>query len=72
MRDELLNGGIFYTLQEAQILIERWRQEYNMARPRSSLGYRPPTPEAIAVMPRDPGFAMLRQDLWLDLTPRLT
>jgi hypothetical protein len=36
------------------------------------LGYRPPAPEAIQVMPRDPGYAMLRQDLWLDLTPRLT
>ena len=28
-RDELLNGEIFYTLKEAQILIERWRHHYN-------------------------------------------
>jgi putative transposase len=72
LRDELLNGEIFYTLREAQILIERWRQEYNTIRPHSALGYRPPAPEAIAVIPRDPGSAMLRQDLWADLAPTLT
>jgi transposase InsO family protein len=72
LRDKLLNGEIFYTLKEAQILIERWRQEYNTVRPHSALGYRPPAPEAIAVIPRDPGSAMLRQDLWADLTPTLT
>ena len=46
MRDELLNREIFYTLKEAQILIERWREEYNTIRPHSSLGYRPPAPQA--------------------------
>lgn len=46
MRDELLNREIFYTLPEAQILIERWRNEYNHFRPHSSLGYRPPAPQA--------------------------
>ena len=45
MRDELLNGEIFYTLAEAQILIEAWRRHYNTVRPHSSLGYRPPVPE---------------------------
>jgi len=45
LRDELLNGEIFYTLKEAQIIIEGWRQEYNTVRPHSSLGYRPPAPE---------------------------
>ena len=49
LRDELLNGEIFYTLKEAQILIERWRREYNMVRPHSALGYRPPAPEALRV-----------------------
>ena len=44
MRDELLNSEIFYTLTEAQVLIERWRKEYNTSRPHSSLGYRPPAP----------------------------
>jgi putative transposase len=47
-RDEHLNGEIFYTLQEAQVLIEYWRREYNTIRPHSSLGYRPPAPEAVA------------------------
>jgi len=72
LRDELLNREIFYTLKEAQILIERWRQEYNTIRPHSALGYRPPAPEAIRPLLRDPGSAKLRQDLWLDLNPILT
>lgn len=48
LRDELLNGEIFYTLKEAKVLIARWRNHYNTVRPHSSLGYRPPAPEAIA------------------------
>jgi transposase InsO family protein len=47
LRDELLNGEIFYSLREAQIVIEQWRQHYNTRRPHSSLGYRPPAPEVI-------------------------
>ena len=47
LRDELLNGEIFYTLREAQILIEEWRKLYNTKRPHSSLGYRPPAPESV-------------------------
>jgi transposase InsO family protein len=47
LRDELLDREIFYTLTEAKILIERWRQEYNTFRPHSALGYRPPAPEAL-------------------------
>ena len=66
LRDELLNGEIFYTLQEAQILIERWRQEYNTIRPHSALGYRPPAPAAIAVQPGDTGLALLRLGLTCD------
>lgn len=46
LRDECLNGEIFYSLKEAQILIEKWRMEYNTERPHSSLGYRPPAPAA--------------------------
>jgi len=45
LRDELLNGEIFYTLKEAQVLIEAWRRHYNTLRPHSSLDYRPPAPE---------------------------
>ena len=47
LRDELLNGEIFYTLREAQVIIESWRREYNTFRPHSSLGYRPPAPETV-------------------------
>ncbi|MGA9570798.1 MAG: IS3 family transposase [Candidatus Acidiferrales bacterium] len=46
LRDECLNGEIFYSLKEAQIVIEKWRVEYNMKRPHSALGYRPPAPAA--------------------------
>ena len=45
LRDELLNGEIFYSLAEAKVLIEAWRRHYNTIRPHSSLGYRPPAPE---------------------------
>jgi len=51
LRDELLNGEIFYTLKEAQVLIEQWRRHYNTIRPHSSLGYRPPAPETIKPLP---------------------
>jgi transposase InsO family protein len=46
LRDELLNGEIFYSLAEARVLIEAWRRNYNTVRPHSSLGYRPPALEA--------------------------
>ena len=46
LRDELLNGEIFYTLTEARVLIKAWRRHYNTVRPHSSLGYRPPAPGA--------------------------
>ena len=51
LRDELLNGEIFYTLQEAKILIEEWRRDYNEIRPHGSLGYRPPAPQARTLIP---------------------
>jgi putative transposase len=47
LRDECLNGEIFYSLKEAQVVIEQWRVQYNTVRPHSSLGYRPPAPQAI-------------------------
>jgi putative transposase len=49
LRDELLNGEIFYSLAEARVVIEGWRQHYNTVRPHSSLGYKPP---ALRVGPR--------------------
>jgi transposase InsO family protein len=45
LRDELLDGEIFYTLREAQIVIESWRRHYNAVRPHASLGYKPPAPK---------------------------
>ena len=54
LSDEVLDCEAFDTLREAQVLIERWRVVYNTVRPHSSLGYRPPAPEAIA--PGAPGF----------------
>ena len=55
LRDELLNGKIFYTLREAQVLVERWRQHYNRTWSHSSLGYRPPAPEARELGPSGSG-----------------
>ncbi len=46
LRDELLNGEIFYSLKEAKVVIAQWRKHYNTVRPHSSLGYRPPAPQA--------------------------
>ena len=64
LRDELLDGEIFYTLREAQIVIESWRRHYNTIRPHASLGYKPPAPQvfvpAFAAWPaalRHPGSA---------------
>jgi len=45
--DELLSGEIFYSLKEAQTIIEAWRRHYNAIRPHSALGYRPPAPEVV-------------------------
>ena len=59
LRDELLDREIFYSLTEAKVLIGMWREHYNQVRPHSSLGYRPPAPEAIAA---GPPSATLRGD----------
>lgn len=47
LRDELLDGEILYSLAEARIVIEEWRQHYNTERPHSALGYKPPAPAVI-------------------------
>ena len=61
LRDELLNGEIFYSLKEAKIVIEKWRKHYNTKRPHSALGYRPPAPVAYSLKPTplDPHPTML-------------
>jgi transposase InsO family protein len=71
LRDELLNGEIFTTLREAQVLIERWRRHYNTVRPHSSLGYRPPAPETILPPAFDLSYASLRPAQTLALERRL-
>jgi putative transposase len=61
LRDELLDREIFYSLREAEVLIERWRRHYNTARPHSALNYRPPAPEASLPRPVGPAYAALRR-----------
>ena len=51
LRDELLNGEVFYTLAEVRVLTELWRRHYNHHRPHSALGYRPPAPKAMLASP---------------------
>jgi transposase InsO family protein len=62
LQDELLKGEIFYTLREAQVVIEAWRRHYNTIRPHSALGYRPPAPETI--LPKRPVTAVAIDGLW--------
>ena len=62
LRDELLNGEIFYTLREAKVVIERWRVHYNTVRPHSSLNYRPPAPQTMKTMPIQPKFVLPTQN----------
>ncbi len=60
-KNELIEREIFYTLLEAKVWIERWRNHYNRVRPHSALGYRPPAPEAIAFDALAAGCATLRR-----------
>ena len=48
LRDELLNGEVFYSFKEATIIIEGWRIHYNTQRFHSALGYQPPALQTIA------------------------
>ena len=57
LRDELLAREIFYSLKEAQVLIEMWRKHYNTVRPHSSLGYRPPVPHTF--IPRSSQYSRI-------------
>ncbi|WP_373280354.1 IS3 family transposase [Novosphingobium naphthalenivorans] len=65
LRDELLNGEIFYSLEEVRCVTGWWREHYNRLRPHSSLGYRPPAPETVKMPAWPLGSATLR------LPPRL-
>lgn len=46
MRDELLNETLFTSLDHAREAIAVWADDYNIARPHSSLGYRTPVEHA--------------------------
>ena len=69
LRDQLLNGELFYTLKEAKTVLEQWRWHYNHERPHSSLGYKSPAPEAW--MPTGAGSATLRPHLLASKGPAL-
>ena len=51
LRDECLNGELFWNEEEAQVIVEDWRKQYNNERPHSALGYR--TPAEAAQSPED-------------------
>ena len=57
VKDELLNGEVFYSLRKAEVLIEAWRRHYNTNRPHSALGYRRPAPEVVLQHRPVPAFA---------------
>lgn len=58
LRDDVLNRELFYSVKEAEVIVEEWRLEYNNHRPHSSLGYM--TPAAYAASCNLPGSAALR------------
>jgi transposase InsO family protein len=59
MRDELLSGEVFYTLKEAQVLLEIWRRHYNTIKPHNSLAYKSPAPAAVlARAPQNPPVSL--------------
>lgn len=75
VRDELLNGELFYSLKEARIIIESWRRHYNGIRPHSSLGYQAPAPEvfvsSLAAWPSPPYGSAPTAPLDLAIRPTL-
>jgi putative transposase len=64
LRDELLDGEVFSSPREAQVVIESWRRHDNEVRPHASLGYRAPAPEVIL-----PAFATARPRPASPVTP---
>jgi len=72
LRDELLDGEIFYTLAEAKIIVESWRRHFNTVRPHGSLGYKPPAPEVFVPAITARAAAQNRPATPLALAPRPT
>ena len=72
LRDELLDGEIFYTLAEAKIVVESWRRHFNTVRPHGSLGYKPPAPEVFVPAMTARAAALSRPAKPTALAPRPT
>ena len=75
LRDDLVNGEIFYSLKEARIVIEQWRERYNAIRPRVSLRYRPPAAQTLAPPMSHPdgtSAIMYSQSTWYKISVRLS
>jgi len=72
LRDELIDGEIFYTLAEAKIVIESWRRHFNTVRPHGSLGYKPPAPEVFVPAMTARAAALSRPATPPALAPRPT
>ena len=70
LRDELLDGEIFYTLAEARIIVESWRRHYNTVRPHGSLGYKPPAPEVFIPAFTAPAALQPKPEMPPALAPR--
>jgi putative transposase len=64
LRDEVLNREVFFTLQEAKIMIENWRQAYNTIRPDSSLDDRPPALQAVLPLGLQPPRQLRKFSEW--------
>lgn len=58
IRNELLNGEVFYSLKETQVINAIWRKHWNTVRPHSALGYRPPAPETLIPTSQVPLFVL--------------
>jgi transposase InsO family protein len=65
LRDNLLNGEIFMTMKEAEIVIEDWRRHYNRRRPHRSLGGKPPAPLTVFAPPMGGAMGLLSPPLEL-------
>jgi hypothetical protein len=53
MRDELLNETLFYDLDHARAVVDRWVVAYNRTRPHSALGYLTPAAYAASLTATD-------------------
>jgi len=63
MRDEHLNGELFGSLFEVQVLTARWVKYYNGIRPHGSLGGKPPAPQSYCIPP-ELGTNLIRKGKW--------